>query len=180
MRVIAGRLGGRRLKSAPGRSVRPTSDRVREAVFSVLGDLVVDAVVLDLFAGTGAMAIEAVSRGARRAVCVERSARVRRTIEENARALGIADVIDVRGGDALLYARRLHGEEDAFDVVFCDPPYADPLDPVVADVVGGSWWSRAVVLEHAAEREPGALPDGVSADTRRWGDTAVTFFVRVP
>lgn len=178
MRVIAGRLGGRPLKSAPGRDVRPTSDRVREAVFSILGDLVVDARVLDLYAGTGAMAIEAVSRGARGAVCVERSKRAIRTIEANLSALGIAEEIDVDRADALLYARRLNGEEELFDVVFCDPPYADPLEPVVADAVAGPWWTRAFVLEHAAGASLPPAPAGLSADTRRYGDTAVTLFRR--
>lgn len=166
------------MKSVPGRGIRPTSDRVREAIFSILGDRVVDARVLDLWAGTGAMAIEALSRGARRAVCVDRSRRALETIEANLAELGLGGDVDVHRGDALLYARRLNGEEELFDVVFCDPPYADPLEPVVSEVVAGTWWSGAVVLEHAASAALPDLPGGTTADTRRYGDTAVTFFER--
>ncbi|MBW3661358.1 MAG: 16S rRNA (guanine(966)-N(2))-methyltransferase RsmD [Gemmatimonadetes bacterium] len=178
MRVIAGRVGGRRLKSPSGRGVRPTSDRVREAIFSVLGDAVVDARVLDLYAGTGALAIEALSRGARHAVCVDRSAAARETIEHNVRGLGIEEDVSVIGGDALRYARRLSGGEEAFDLVFCDPPYTAPLEPIVSELVHGSWWRTAFVLEHAAARDVPAAPVDLSADTRRYGDTAVTFFRR--
>lgn len=177
MRVIAGRLGGRRLESVAGRSVRPTADRVREAIFNILGDAVVDAKVLDLYAGTGALAIEAISRGATRAVCVDRSAPARRAIEANVEALGIAGEVDVTGDDALRHARRLAEGEERFDVVFCDPPYADPLEPIVSDAVAGSWWQRVFVLEHAAGRDVEG-PSGTTIDTRRYGDTAVTFFWR--
>lgn len=178
MRVIAGRLGGRRLKSATGRAVRPTSDRVREAIFGVLGDTVVDARILDLYAGTGALAVEAVSRGAERAVCVDRSASAVRTIEANVRALEVEELVEVVRQDALRYARRLAGGEEGFDVVFCDPPYADPLEPIVSDAIGGAWWSRAFVLEHAAGRSLPDPPAGLSVDTRRYGDTAVSFLWR--
>jgi 16S rRNA (guanine966-N2)-methyltransferase len=88
VRVIAGRLGGRRLKAPKGRVTRPTSDRVREGLFAMLGD-VREASVLDLFAGTGALGIEALSRGARRAVFVEQDMRAVRALKENLEALGI-------------------------------------------------------------------------------------------
>lgn len=174
MRVIAGRLGGRRLKSATGRAVRPTSDRVREAIFGILGDTVAGARILDLYAGTGALAVEAISRGAERAVCVDRSSAAVRTIEANVRALQIEDLVEVVRQDALRYARRLAGGEEGFDVVFCDPPYADPLEPIVAHAIGGAWWSRAFVLEHAAARPLPELPADLSVDTRTYGDTAVS------
>lgn len=177
MRVIGGRLGGRRLESLAGRRIRPTADRVREAIFNILGDAVVGARILDLYAGTGALAIEAVSRGATRAVCVDRSAPARRTIEANVEALGLDAAVEVIGDDALRYARRLAGGEERFDVVFCDPPYSDPLDPLLSGPVSGAWWERAFVLEHAAGgRVTG--PAGVELDTRRYGDTAVSFFWR--
>lgn len=177
MRVIGGHLGGRRLESLAGRRIRPTADRVREAIFNILGDAVVGARVLDLYAGTGALAIEAISRGATRAACVDRSAPARRTIEANVEALGLEAAMEVVGDDALRYARRLAGGEERFDVVFCDPPYSDPLDPIVSGAVSGSWWDRVFVLEHAAD---GGVtgPAGIELDTRRYGDTAVSFFWR--
>lgn len=177
MRVIAGEFGGRRLASARAAGLRPTADRVREALFSILGGSVEDARVLDLYAGTGALALEALSRGARSAMCVERSAGALRALERNVRELGLGQRVTIERGDALAYARRLRGETDRFDLVFCDPPYADELGPILEDVVGESWWTTAAVLEHVASRLP-AAPAGRHADTRRYGDTGVTIFRR--
>lgn len=177
MRVIAGEFGGRRLASARTKGLRPTADRVREALFSILGPDVQDARVLDLYAGTGALALEAVSRGAESAVCVERSAAALAALERNVRDLGLEERVAIERGDALAYARRLRGDTDRFDVVFCDPPYADPLEPVLESVVGEEWWTRAAVVEHAATRRP-AAPPGTRVDTRRYGDTGVSIFRR--
>jgi 16S rRNA (guanine966-N2)-methyltransferase len=177
VRVIAGEFGGRRLASARAKGLRPTADRVREALFSILGADVDDARVLDLYAGTGALALEAVSRGARSAVCVERSAAALAALERNVRDLDLVDRVTIERGDALAYARRLRGETDRFDVVFCDPPYADPLEPVLESVVSERWWTTAAVVEHAAPRQPTATP-GTEVDTRRYGDTAVSIFRR--
>lgn len=177
MRVIAGEFRGRRLASARARDLRPTADRVREALFSILGPAVRGARVLDLYAGTGALALEALSRGARSATCVERSPAALAALERNVRELELGDRVTVVRGDALAYARRLRGEADRFDLVFCDPPYADPSEPILADVAGGTWWTTAAVLEHAATQPP-ATPEGLSADTRRYGDTGVTIFRR--
>lgn len=178
MRVIAGKFGGRRLASARAKGLRPTADRVREALFSILGPDVEDARVLDLYAGTGALALEALSRGAESAVCVERSAAALSALERNVRELGLAERVAIERGDALAYARRLRGETDRFDVVFCDPPYAEPLEPVLEAVVAGGWWTRAAVVEHAASRRPSA-PRGTEVDTRRYGDTGLSIFRRV-
>lgn len=177
MRVIAGEFRGRRLASARTRDLRPTADRVREALFSILGPAVDDARVLDLYAGTGALALEALSRGARSATCVERSPAALAALERNVRDLGLGDRVTIVRGDALTWARRLRGETDRFDLVFCDPPYADPPEPVLSDVAGGTWWTTAAVLEHAASRPP-VVPEGLLADTRRYGDTGVTIFRR--
>jgi 16S rRNA (guanine966-N2)-methyltransferase len=177
MRVIAGEFRGRRLASTRAPGLRPTADRVREALFSILGDAVEDARVLDLYAGTGALAFEALSRGARSATCVERSSGALRALERNVRDLGLVERVTIERGDALAYARGLSGGEDRFDLVFCDPPYADPIEPVLEAVVGGEWWTTAAVVEHAAGRAPCA-PAGFAADTRRYGDTGITIFRR--
>jgi 16S rRNA (guanine966-N2)-methyltransferase len=177
VRVIAGEFGGRRLASARAKGLRPTADRVREALFSILGSDVEDARVLDLYAGTGALALEAVSRGADSAVCVERSTPALVALERNVRDLGLEERVTIDRGDALAYARRLRGKTDRFDVVFCDPPYADPLEPLLDSVVAEGWWTRAAVVEHAASRRP-AAPPGIEADTRRYGDTGVSIFRR--
>jgi 16S rRNA (guanine966-N2)-methyltransferase len=178
VRVIAGEFGGRRLTSARAKELRPTADRVREALFSILGADVVDARVLDLFAGTGALALEAVSRGAASAVCVERSTAALIALERNVRELGLEERVAIERGDALAYARRLRGGSDRFDVVFCDPPYAEPLDPVLENVVAEAWWTRATVVEHASSRRP-AAPSGTEVDTRRYGDTGISIFRRL-
>jgi len=126
MRVVAGRLGGRRLIAPPGRSraVRPTSDRARETLFALLGD-VSDLSVLDLFCGTGALAIEALSRGADSALLVDTDPRLAR---RNVEALGLARRCQVIRGDAI---RWLRSSTDRFGLILCDPPYrlAARLEP---------------------------------------------------
>ncbi len=175
VRVIAGRFGGRRLKSARAPGLRPTSDRVREAVFSVLGADVEGARVLDLYAGTGALGLEALSRGAVRACLVERDRRVAAVLEANVESLGVHDAATIVRADALDYCRRMDDSTDVFDVVFCDPPYAASLEPVWRVLAPAGWWTRVCAIEHAAAAAPRVAPLGRVLDTRRWGDTAVTF-----
>lgn len=130
MRVVAGRYGGRRLAAPRGRTTRPTSERVREALFAMLGDLE-GARVLDLYAGSGALGIEALSRGARSATFVDQDAAAVRVIQANLDGLGIAR----RGEGAVArvsraavegWLRRAASTHAAFDLVFCDPPYTHP------------------------------------------------------
>lgn len=176
MRVVAGRLGGRVLHAPRGAALRPTSDRVREAIFSILGDTVVGARVLDLYAGTGAMAIEAQSRGAREAVCVELDPGALRALERNVSGLGLAATTRIVRARALDFCRRIPEDGTRFDVVFCDPPYRDDPAPILDVITTSDWWDRVWVLEHAARQALPDLPEG--AGTRRWGDTAATFFWR--
>jgi 16S rRNA (guanine966-N2)-methyltransferase len=122
MRVVAGRLGGRRLTAPAGGFTRPTSDRVREALFSVLGD--VDGLrVLDLFAGTGALGIEALSRGAASAVFVDKAPAALKVLRRNLEALGIE--AQVHHGDARSYLRKAREAGETYDLVFLDPPYRE-------------------------------------------------------
>jgi 16S rRNA (guanine966-N2)-methyltransferase len=129
VRVVAGRLGGRRLASPPSRSreVRPTSDRARETLFAILGD-VSDLSVLDLFCGTGALAIEAISRGADSAVLIDtKPGLARRNVTE----LGIGNRCELVRSDAIRYLERT---DERFGLILCDPPYrlADRLEPQLA------------------------------------------------
>jgi len=175
MRVIGGRLGGRRLKAPRGRGTRPTSERVREALFAMLGDLA-GASVLDLFAGTGALGIEALSRGAAGVVFVERDAAGVRVLEENLRALGLArEQAQVRRADALRALRAARARRENYDLVLIDPPYAQArawgpelsallpalLAPAARVVVESDHRAR-LVLDLPLERE------------RRYGDTSIT------
>jgi 16S rRNA (guanine966-N2)-methyltransferase len=176
VRVTGGELGGRRL-STPGRGaeLRPTSDRVREAIFSILGDLS-GARVLDLFCGTGALAIEALSRGAENAVMVDTKPRAARG---NVEELGLAERAEVIRRDALRFLRG--ADEAAFDLVLCDPPYrladrlARELDPLIRRVLAGD---GRVVVETSPER-PLALSLPVLR-RRRYGDTLITVYARGP
>ncbi|HSZ70390.1 MAG TPA: 16S rRNA (guanine(966)-N(2))-methyltransferase RsmD [Solirubrobacteraceae bacterium] len=177
MRVIAGTFGGRRLHAPRGRATRPTSERVREALFSMLGPLQGE-VVLDLFAGTGALAIEALSRGAARAVLVERDRRALGALERNLAELGLGPVqAEVRRDEALRAVRNACGRAETYDLVFVDPPYgqagelgrelAVALPPLLAPR------ARVVVESDARRGGPSLLPIAVEAQ-RRYGDTSVT------
>lgn len=177
VRVIGGSLRGRRLRGVRGRSVRPTSDRVREAIFNVLAKVIVDARVLDLYAGTGAMTIEALSRGAASAVCVDASRRALAVIERNVAELDLDERVTVVRSDALDYSRRIVEDGAIFEVVFCDPPYASEFEPIADAVVAATWWSTVCVVEHPATLEPADV-SALDRDTRVYGDTAVTFFWR--
>lgn len=174
MRVVAGSLGGRRLAVPPGREVRPTSDRVREALFSMLGPLD-GARVLDLFAGSGALAIEALSRGAATAVLVERDARAAATIRANLEALGLAApqaTLVVRPAVAALSTALQRG--DAYDLVFLDPPYrqAPDLGPALAASLEPLLAPGARVVTESDRRAPLDLPLAL-AHERRYGDTLI-------
>lgn len=149
---------------------------MREAIFSILADTVEDAVVLDLYAGTGALAIEAVSRGARLATCVESDRAALTVLRRNVAELGLEDEVTVKRAAALDFCRRISEDGARFDVVFSDPPYRDDLSPILEMIESATWWERVWVLEHASRRPLPALPE--TAETRRWGDTSATFFWR--
>ena len=175
MRVVAGRFGGRRLSVPAGREVRPTSDRVREALFSTLGPLD-GARVLDLFAGSGALAIEALSRGADRALLVEQAARAARVIEANLASLGLgedrAQLVRAPAESALRTARE---RGDAYDLVFLDPPYrlAAGLGPRLADALAPVLAPGARVVCESDHRAPLDLPGLRTTHDRRYGDTLI-------
>ena len=175
MRVIAGSLKGRRLVAPSGSDVRPTSDALRETLFNVLGDAVAGARVLDAFAGTGALGIEAVSRGAAHVTFIERDARAIRALTENVRACGIAEACAIIRDDFL----RATVTAASFDLVLIDPPY--DLS-VMADVVArGAEWLAAngeLVLEHSRRRaSPEAAGSLRRSRTLTAGDSALSFYL---
>jgi 16S rRNA (guanine966-N2)-methyltransferase len=156
VRVIGGEARGRRLATPPGRRVRPTSDRVREALFSILADRVPGAFVLDLFAGSGALAVEALSRGAARAVLVERDRKVARVAASNLERAGVADRATLVRGDAAAFCRDPSG--GPFTIVLCDPPYTTPMLEIhqrLADLVAaGALAPGAVIVVERDKRDP--------------------------
>ncbi|MGI8920147.1 MAG: 16S rRNA (guanine(966)-N(2))-methyltransferase RsmD [Solirubrobacteraceae bacterium] len=176
MRVIAGALGGRRLQAPPGRSTRPTSERVREALFAILGS-VARARVLDLFAGTGALGIEALSRGARRATFVESAPAVARVLSANLAALGLREpVAAVLCRDALQFLREAEVGAHPYDLVFLDPPYAraGTLGPTLSRALPAVLAPGARVVSESDPRAPLGL-DLALLDERRYGDTLIRF-----
>jgi 16S rRNA (guanine966-N2)-methyltransferase len=175
MRVIAGRLGGRRLKAPKGTATRPTSDRVREALFAMLGD-VEGASVLDLFAGTGALGIEALSRGAQRAVFIERDPSAARVLSANLDALGIpGEEGEVRRMDAFAGLRSAQVSKETYDLVFIDPPYRQAPEWGIELSTMLPWLLRpdARVVVESDRRAPLELDLPVERD-RRYGDTSIT------
>lgn len=177
MRIVAGEFKGRRLAGPEGKATRPTSDKVREALFSILGDISGQR-VLDLFAGTGAVGLEAISRGAAEAVLVERDRRMASVIDRNiGDTAGSGDErVKLVHGDALKY---LAGA-DPFDLVFVDPPYAraGDLAPKLTAALPAVLVSGATVVTESDRREPLVL--GESAFSLRsehnYGDTLIRIF----
>ncbi len=174
MRVVAGELKGRRLAAPPRRSaaVRPTADRVREALFSILGE-VAGASVLDLFCGTGALAIEALSRGAGRATLVDTNVSL---VRRNVRELALEPSTDVVRSDALRYLRR---SRRRFDLIFCDPPYrlADRLEGELDSLIPGRLAEGGRLICESEARHPLELSLPLLAE-RAYGDTLIRVHAR--
>ena len=128
VRVIAGKFGSRTLKGPRGLALRPTSDRLRETLFNILGVAVEDSVFVDVYAGTGAVGIEALSRGAKRAVFIENHKTALALIQKNLRELGIEQGAELLPLDAVKGLSRLANQGTRADFIFLDPPYADATE----------------------------------------------------
>jgi 16S rRNA (guanine966-N2)-methyltransferase len=182
-RVIAGTAGGVHLAAA-GPGTRPLADRMKQALFGSLGPLLADTAVLDLCAGTGAAGIEALSRGAARAVLVERDPGAARVIAENLRRTGLANAARVVRRDALAAIRDLTAAGEAFDIAIVDPPYAETsLRDAILTLLGAAdapLRPGATILVTAHWREPPPLEIGLLRSTRvrRFGETAITIYRR--
>lgn len=178
MRIIAGEFKGRRLKAPTWEGLRPTSDKLRETLFNVLAPRIGGARVLDVFAGTGAVGLEALSRGAQRAVFIESDRRAVALIQANVELCGAAKrCAIIRGAAEHVLHNAIDG--DPFDLIMLDPPYEHPL---LGAAVGAAMQHLAtdglLVLEHASRRP---VPDAASARpfrTIRSGDSALTMFER--
>lgn len=182
LRVIAGSAGGRRLFAPRGETIRPTTGRVKEAVFSALTarDRLLGAHVLDLYAGTGALAIEALSRNASRAVLVEREPTAIDALRRNLSVTGTAPVASIVTTDVAAFLGAPPPADAPFDLVLCDPPYdlaADELDKVLAPLARRDWTNEdaLIVLERAAGSDEPRV-EGMRIDwERKFGDTLVFF-----
>lgn len=183
MRIIAGSARGRRLKGPTTKGVRPTSDRARETLFNILGQWMEGFSVLDLYAGTGAMALEALSRGAQRAVLVDSLPASAQLCRENAQALGFSAQCEVIAAPASRALASLSARGDRFDLIFADPPYAARegnalLEQIEASSVladSGIW----CLEHHKSESVADAGARLRCVDARRLGDTCVRIY-RIP
>jgi 16S rRNA (guanine(966)-N(2))-methyltransferase RsmD len=174
MRVIAGEFRSRRLKTLPGLETRPTPDRLREALFNVLAPRIADTVFLDAYAGTGAVGIEALSRGARRAVFVEKNRAAVAVIRDNLAALGLDNRAEVFTGKALPVLERATA-----DIVFLDPPYENAIEYETALTALGASQSKLAIAQHASrvalKPEYGNLK---RYRILKQGDNSLSFYVR--
>ena len=176
MRIIAGTCRSRTLRAPRGMDTRPTYDRVRETIFDILQFEVSGAEALDLYAGSGAMALESLSRGARRAVMCDADGEAARTAAENAENLGLKDkceILHMKDTAALL---ELHARGESFDLVFLDPPYRMDTTPVMAEIAArGLVKPEGVIVAEYRENRPGT-PDGFAV----WKDRRIgSVFVRM-
>lgn len=169
MRIIAGRWKGRRIEAPVGDLVRPTGDRVREAWMSIVHPLLPDARVLDLCAGSGALGLESLSRGAAQCDFVEQSPKVLKVLEANIAALGGHPGAAVHRDEVLRFAERLPA--GAYDVAFADPPYASDVAQRLADLWLAVPFAAVFAVEHSSAVSLPAI-----GETRRYGTTALTFF----
>jgi 16S rRNA (guanine966-N2)-methyltransferase len=167
MRIIAGEFRGLRLAPAADRRVRPTADRVREAWFSIVSPQLPGARVLDLFAGSGALGLEALSRGAESVAFVEIAAASLAALRANIAALDVEQRVRVHRGDALRFVAGL--DTLAFDVVFADPPYATDQAQALLEAFRAKPFARLLGIEHAARTTL------AGDETRRYGNVALTF-----
>ena len=167
MRIISGRHRGRKLR-LPKHRIRPTADRVKEALFSILSPEIPGARVLDLFAGTGSLGLEALSRGASSVCFVEVARAAEKTLRENVEILGENDNVEIVRADALRFAASL--ESGYFDVAFADPPYEEGYAARLADAFRARPFARILCLEHRTGELKGA------DDIRKYGDTELSFF----
>ena len=176
-RIIAGVARGRRLAAPRGSRTRPTSDKVRGAVFNLLGQFFDGGAVLDLYAGTGALALEALSRGCRRATCVEQDRAAAAAIAENAAACGFADRVEVLRGTVGEVLSRLGPA--SYDLAFVDPPYEEGPEGALALLAPVLVPGGRAVAEHDARRPPADRVGALALlDRRRYGGTGISIYQR--
>lgn len=183
MRIIGGLYGGRRLAGPKGDDVRPTPDRVREALFNIIGARVEGAAFLDLFGGTGAAALEAISRGAASATVVE--LKNIDLIAKNAAMLGVRTPDPLRAirGDAFHAVETMAERGERFDVIFADPPWRAGLEERIVNEAAGLLAPGGLLVLEAFHKTPPPEPPGPDVhvkDTRRYGDTSLIFYERRP
>jgi 16S rRNA (guanine(966)-N(2))-methyltransferase RsmD len=178
VRIVGGELSGRRLRAPRGAATRPTSDKVKQAVFNILGPPPPGARALDLYAGSGALGLEALSRGCSEAVLVEQTEAALAALRRNVADLGLGARAHVVADDAVRASSRLARAGERFTWVFLDPPYAAGEMQRALGAAGGVCAADGTVIAEHDTRHPPAAEVGTLTrrDHRRWGDTCVTFY----
>lgn len=179
MRIIGGSCRGRTIRAPKGAATRPTQARVKESLFGILQFRVPSAVVLDLYAGSGNLGLEALSRGAAHAVFNDSSRACCALVKENLRALGLQDRAAVYCGDANTTLERLHAAATVFDIAFLDPPYKAGAQAALQALFSLHLMKKegVAVVEHMWGEPIETLPDGVALlDRRKYGDTGLSFY----
>lgn len=180
MRIIAGEKRSRRLKTPEGMDTRPTSDRVKESLFSILLNRLPGARILDLYAGSGALSLEALSRGARSAVLADKSKKACQVIRENIQTLEYSDRARLLAMDDYTALTLLRKEGSQFDLVFLDPPYRMRTESVCTRILEGEMLAEGgmIVVEHAKETPPNDIASLVLISRRDYGATGISFYQR--
>lgn len=174
VRIIAGEFGGRKIETPDGKRTHPMSERVRGAMFNSIGDELKDARVLDAFAGSGAIGIEALSRGAKHATFVERDRIAQKVIAENLNLLSINDRSKLVKASVSSWVNTYDGEP--FDLIFVDPPYHDPQFSTAMQLLGLLKPGALMVLSKPGRSESPTKPGVVVVDNRSYGDAALTYY----
>lgn len=179
MRIIAGRLRGRRLATVRG-PIRPTSARVREAIFNILGEEIRGGRVLDLFSGTGALGIEALSRGAQIAIFVEQNSAALQVLQKNLENCGLTEVSRVISRSVSQGLKQLAAQQQQFELIFLDPPYGRGLATAALALLAKSGVAAPgsrIVIEHGRQEELADIYLSLNRDDeRRYGETIVSFY----
>ena len=180
MRIISGELKGRRLQACKGRSVRPTSDKTREAIFDIIAPFLSGGVVLDLFAGTGGVGIEALSRGMERAVFVEKNPGVVPILKKNIIGCQLENRVEVIARSVSTGIKIIRLRNEKFKLIFLDPPYQENLvERTLEEIWEANLLSRGgiVIAEHSARESIGKYYGKlVGYDCRQYGHTLLSFF----
>jgi 16S rRNA (guanine966-N2)-methyltransferase len=183
IRVIAGSAGGLRLKIPKGSITRPTADRVKEALFGIIGEKVRNALVLDLFAGTGSLGIESLSRGARGAVFVDKNRNCGNIIKENLEYTGFMDRSKIIIGDVLKAINKIKSNYKKYDIIFIDPPYGKKnIDKTLKifsynDIIDKN--GIIIAESHVNDKMPEKVGEFKLVDIRKYGITALSFYITV-
>jgi 16S rRNA (guanine(966)-N(2))-methyltransferase RsmD len=180
MRIVAGEFRGRKLLTPKDSQIRPTSDKVREAIFNIIASRVPGASVLDLFAGTGALGLEALSRGAARAVFVDRSPEAIRLIRANVELCRARDRARIVQGAVSPVVQRLVSQEETFHLIFMDPPYGKGyIEETLLQLDKVEYAQALIVAEHhIKDLLPQRMGEWLRTQERRYGDTAISFFMK--